>query len=125
MNVQYGDKVGYIFPNSIQLPNGEFAEKYKLVEGTVNEVIKRNDSYIVKTDRFYALDSEELETSTRMMDEGRSIMIVKQPFVLTENARARAEHWILTQNEKFEELMKDFDEEEREVIEPVDEDLDR
>lgn len=125
MKVQCGDKVGYIFPNNIQLPNGEFAEKYKLVEGTVNDVIKRNDSYIVKTDRFYALDSEELETSTRMMDEGRSVMIVKQPFVLTENARARAEHWILTQNERFDELMKGLDEDKKEIIEPVDEDLDR
>lgn len=125
MDIQKGDKVGYIFPNNVQLPNGEFAEKYKLVEGTVNDVIKRNDSYIVKTDRFYALDSEELETSTRMMDEGRSVMIVKQPFVLTENARARAEHWILTQNERFDELMKGLDEDENEIIEPVDEDLDR
>ena len=123
MNVQYGDKVGYIFPNSIKLPNGEFAEKYKLVEGTVNEIIKRNDSYIVKTDRFYALDSEELETSTRMMDEGRSVMIVKQPFVLTENARARAEHWILTQNERFDELMKGLDEEEKEIEDLFDEDF--
>ena len=125
MKVQYGDKVGYIFPNNVTLPNGEFAEKYKLVEGTVNDVIKRNDSYIVKTDRFYAIDSEELETSTRMMDEGRSVMIVKQPFVLTENARARAEHWILTQNERVDELMNGLDEEEKEIIEPVDEDLDR
>ena len=114
MKIKVGDKIGYIFPKNIKAGE-EYLEKYSLIE---SEVYNITETGFVKTDRFYALDQDELDTDTKMMEGDNSIIIMKRPFVLTEAAREKAECWIRNQNEivdrkiKFETIPEEKDLEE-------------
>lgn len=87
-----GDVIGYI---------EEYAReenKWELVESKVTSIrLTKEGLKIYAPKRFRPLYAEDVEFNTKLM-EGDSLIVVKEPFVLTEKTRFRAERWVAAAN---------------------------
>ena len=73
------DKIGYIRRATI-----DGKEQFKFIEAKVKSVRIGKKGTSVYTDRFYALDAEEIEFNTSMIGKGSGLMLVNEPFITTE-----------------------------------------
>lgn len=86
------DKIGYIRRATV---NGK--EQFKFIEAKVKSVRIGKKGTSVYTDKFYALDAEEIESNTSMISEGNGLMLVNEPFVTTDDyselCRKTVKYW--------------------------------
>ena len=74
------DKIGYIRRATV---NGK--EQFKFIEAKVKSVRIGKRGTSVYTDKFYALDAEEIESNTSMISKGSGLMLVNEPFITTDD----------------------------------------
>lgn len=87
-----GDTIGYIKEYTME------ETKWKLVEAKVTSIrLTREGVKIYAPEKFRPLYADDVEFNTKLM-EGDSLIIVKEPFVLNEKTRFRAERWIAAAN---------------------------
>ena len=86
------DKIGYIRRATV---NGK--EQFKFIEAKVKSVRIGKRGTSVYTDKFYALDAEEIESNTSMISKGSGLMLVNEPFVTTDDyselCRKTVDYW--------------------------------
>ena len=86
------DKIGYIRRATV---GGK--EQFKFIEAKVKSVRIGEKGTSVYTDKFYALDAEEIEFNTSMIRKGSGLMLVNEPFVTTEeyseHCRKAVDYW--------------------------------
>ena len=86
------DKIGYIRRATV---NGK--EQFKFIEAKVKSVRIGKKGTSVYTDKFYALDAEEIESNTSMISKGSGLMLVNEPFITTDDyselCRKTVDYW--------------------------------
>lgn len=86
------DKIGYIRRATV-----DGKEQFKFIEAKVKSVRIGEKGTSVYTDKFYALDAEEIEFNTSMIRKGSGLMLVNEPFVTTEeyseHCRKAVDYW--------------------------------
>lgn len=98
VHVHVGDTIGLIIKVLFNMKDNR--ENYwKLTEGKVKSITLNSKGRRVKADHFYTLDAEEIESNTNWMLESDRLILTREPFILTDNLRARIERWIERENE--------------------------
>ena len=86
------DKIGYIRRATV-----DGKEQFKFIEAKVKSVRIGKKGTSVYTDKFYALDAEEIEFNTSMIGNGSGLMLVNEPFITTdeysEHCRKTVDYW--------------------------------
>lgn len=87
------DKIGYI--RQQKQPDG--TTEFKLIEAKIKFVRIGKRGTSVYSDRFYALDAEELEANTEIMSESSNLILVGEPFItndeMTERLKKVVDRW--------------------------------
>ena len=87
------DKIGYI--RRQEHPDG--TTEFKLIEAKIKFVRIGKRGTSVYSDRFYALDAEELESNTEIMSESSNLILVGEPFItndeMTERLKKVVDRW--------------------------------
>ena len=87
------DKIGYI--RRREYPDG--TTKFKFIEAKIKSVRIGKKRTSVYSDRFYALDAEELKSNTEMMSDSSKLVLVGEPFItngeITERLKKVVDHW--------------------------------
>ena len=86
------DKIGYIRRATV-----DGKEQFKFIEAKVKSVRIGKKGTSVYTDKFYALDAEEIEFNTSMIGKDSEIMLVNEPFITTDEysdrCRKTVDYW--------------------------------
>jgi hypothetical protein len=86
------DKIGYIRRATV-----DGKEQFKFIEAKIKSVRVGKKQTSVYTDKFYALDAEEIEFNTEMIGKGSGIMLVNEPFITndeySEHCRKTVDYW--------------------------------
>lgn len=87
------DRIGYI--RRQDNPNG--TTTFKLIEAKIKSVRIGKKRTSVYSDRFRALDAEELEENTELMADNSELILVNEPFVMNDEMsvllKKIVEHW--------------------------------
>ena len=102
MEVRCGDTIGYITKVLFNMKDDR-TNYWKLSEGKVKSITINSRGRRVKADHFYTLDAEEIEDNTRWLLETPTLILVTEPFIMTDELRARVEKWIERENEMEQE----------------------
>lgn len=97
MEVRRGDTIGIIQKVLFNMKNDR-TNYWKLSEGKVKSITINSRGRRVKADHFYTLDAEEIEHNTNWMLENDRLILTREPFILTDELRARVEKWIEKEN---------------------------
>lgn len=96
VTVKLGDSIGVI---QKVLWSGDGRENYwKMSEGKVKSININSKGRRVKADHFYTLDAQEVEANTEWMLADKNIILVCEPFILTDELRERVNRWIEREN---------------------------
>jgi len=95
--VKLGDTIGLI--NKVLFDMKGRENYWKLTEGKVKSITLNRKGRRVKADHFYTLDAEEIESNTKWMLENDRLILTCEPFILTDELRARVNRWIEHENE--------------------------
>lgn len=98
MEVRRGDTIGLIQKILFNMKDDR-TNYWKLDEGKVKSITINSRGRRVKADHFYTLDAEEIEHNTKWMLENDRLILTREPFILTDELRARVEKWIERENE--------------------------
>lgn len=99
--VQIGDSIGLL--NKVLFNMKDDRTNYwKLTEGKVKSITQNSKGRRVKADHFYTLDAEEIEFNTHWMEQANGLVIVTEPFILTDELRERVNRWIEQENQDDE-----------------------
>lgn len=86
------DKIGYIRRATV-----DGKEQFKFIEAKIKSVRVGKKQTSVYTDKFNTLDAEEIELNTEMINKGRGIMLVNEPFItddeFSECCRKTVDYW--------------------------------
>mgnify|MGYP000949798260 CR=1 FL=1 len=74
------DKIGYI-RRSTDSESGK--ETFKFIEAKIKRISIGKNKSSIYTDKFYALDLEEVESNTKIISRGSGLMLVGEPFITT------------------------------------------
>lgn len=91
--MQVGDSIGIILKC---LRDGK--AYWKLAEGKIKSITINSKGKRVKADHFYTLDANEVEANTQWLMETPALVLIGEPFVLTDDLRKRVETWIEANN---------------------------
>lgn len=87
------DKIGYIHRQ--EHPDG--TTEFKLIEAKIKFVRIGKKGTSVYSDKFYALDAEELESNTEIMSGSSNLILVGEPFItndeMTERLKKVVDRW--------------------------------
>lgn len=87
------DRIGYI--RRQEYPDGK--TEFKFIEAKITSVRIGKKGTSVYSDRFRALDAEELESNTEIMSGNSRLVLVGEPFItneaLSERLQKVVEHW--------------------------------
>ena len=97
MEVRRGDTIGLIQKVLFNMKDDR-TNYWKLSEGKVKSITINSRGRRVKADHFYTLDAEEIEHNTNWMLENDRLILTREPFILTDELRARVEEWIERKN---------------------------
>ena len=97
MEVRHGDTIGYIQKILFNMKDDR-TNYWKLSEGKVKSITINSRGRRVKADHFYTLNAEEIEHNTNWMLENDRLILTREPFILTDELRARVEKWIEREN---------------------------
>lgn len=92
------DRIGYI-------QHYFSPERFKYIEAKIKRINIGKTKTSIYSDRFNALDMEELESNTRFAQNGlkNGYIMVQEPFITSEALKAQAERWCEETNKKLEE----------------------
>lgn len=76
---------------------------WRLIEGTVKSITLNSKGRRVKADKFYTLSADDVEFATAWMMENELLVLIHEPFILTDELRPRIEAWIAAKNEEKHE----------------------
>lgn len=92
MNITPKDNIGYISCRKDE--NGK--EVFRFIEAKIKKVVVCKTKTSVYSDKFNALDAEELISNTEMIGD-RKLMLVTEPFITTddysEHCRQTVDYW--------------------------------
>ena len=97
MEVRRGDTIGLIQKVLFNMKDDR-TNYWKLSEGKIKSITINSRGRRVKADHFYTLDAEEIEHNTNWMLENDRLILTREPFILTDELRARVERWIEREN---------------------------
>lgn len=100
VTVKLGDSIGLI--QKVLWCNDGRENYWKLSEGKVKSINLNSKGRRVKADHFYTLGAQEIEENTEWMLEDKNIILVAEPFILTDELRERVNHWIERENRRWE-----------------------
>ena len=103
MTVKRGDAIGLIQKILFNMKDDR-TNYWNLSEGKVKSITINSRGRRVKADHFYTLDAEEIELNTKWMLEDDRLILTGEPFILTDELRARVEKWIERENELEQEV---------------------
>lgn len=87
------DKIGYIRRQE----NLDGTTTFKLIEASIKSVRIGKKGPSVYSDRFRALDAEELEWNTEIMSDNSALVLVDEPFITNDELSKRLQkvvaHW--------------------------------
>ena len=87
------DKIGYI--RRQENPDG--TTTFKLIEAKIKSVRIGKKGTSVYSDRFRALDAEELEENAELMSDTSKLILVNEPFIMNDEMSERlkkvVDHW--------------------------------
>lgn len=87
------DSIGYIRRQEHEDGTTEF----KFIESKIKSIRIGKKGRSVYSDRFYALDADELESNTEIMSGNSSLVLVGEPFItsdeLSEHLKNVVSHW--------------------------------
>ena len=78
------DRIGYIYTTEI-----DGKTQYKYFEAKIIRINIGKRKISVYSDKFYALDAEELEEDTKYLIENRDVVMVRTPFITNEELANR------------------------------------
>jgi len=97
INVKCGDTIGIV--NKVLFNMKDDRTNYwKLSEGKVKSITLNSRGRRVKADHFYTMGAEDIEANTKWMVENERLILVCEPFILTDELRQRVEGWIERDN---------------------------
>lgn len=97
INVKCGDTIGFV--NKVLFNMKDDRTNYwKLSEGKVKSITINSRGRRVKADHFYTMGAEDIEANTKWMVENERLILVCEPFILTDELRQRVEGWIEREN---------------------------
>ncbi len=95
--VKIGDAIGLV--NKVLFNMKDNRENYwKLSEGKVKSITINSRGRRVKADHFYTMDAEEIEFNTEWMLGNERLILIREPFILTDSIRKRVAGWIEREN---------------------------
>lgn len=80
INITPRDKIGYISRRKDE--NGK--EYFKFIEAKIKKVVVGKTRTSVYSDRFNALDADELISNTEIINGKNGLMLVTEPFITTD-----------------------------------------
>ena len=87
------DKIGFISKRT----TGDGRDYFKFIEAKIKSVRIGKKQTSVYTDKFYAIDAEEIELNTEIIGKGSGIMLVNEPFITndeySEHCRKTVDCW--------------------------------
>lgn len=87
------DRIGYIRRQE----HLDGTTSFKFIEAKIKSVRIGKKQTSVYSDKFYALDAEELESNTEIMSGNSTIVLVGEPFItndaLSERLQMVVDHW--------------------------------
>lgn len=92
MTINIGDTIGLIHRVLFDMQGRE--NYWKLCEGKVKSITQNSRGRRIKADNFRTLDADEVEFNTDWMLKTDRLVMVCEPFILTDELRERAERWI-------------------------------
>lgn len=96
MTVKYGDTIGFV--NKVLFDMKGNQNYWKLTEGKVKSITINSRGRRVKADHFYTLDAEDIEMNTKWMSQNDRLILTTEPFIMTDELRARVQKWIDKEN---------------------------
>lgn len=85
-------KIGYIKEYDLKL-NPYLTERFKFIETTfTRRISSRGDRVYSKL--FLPLDYDEIVFNAKIMKENKSIVLVREPFLLDDELREKATKWV-------------------------------
>lgn len=94
--IKRGDMVGFINKVLFDMKGNE--NYWRLTEGKVKSITINSRGRRIKADHFYTLDADEIESNTKWMEETEGLVLVREPFLLTDKLKERANKWIEQEN---------------------------
>lgn len=94
--IKRGDMVGFISKVLFDMKGNE--NYWRLTEGKVKSITINSRGRRIKADHFYTLDADEIESNTKWMEETEGLVLVTEPFLLTDKLKERANKWIEQEN---------------------------
>lgn len=92
--IKVGDRIGYI--KNYRTSAEQTKDTFKYVESKVSSVRYGKTKVSVKAKGFYTLDGEEIEANTKMIMQGK-LLLIREPFItndeLAERCRKACEYW--------------------------------
>lgn len=89
------------------LSDGKGRKNYwKLTEGKVKSITVNSKGRRVKAEHFYTLDAYDIEFNTKWLLENDNIVLVCEPFILTDELRERVDRWINYENSLEQEAIQ-------------------
>lgn len=110
MNVEIpcnvGDKIGYI-----QEYSKDGKTEWKLMEGRVTSIRMNKKNIVVRVPKLFTrpIDADSLGFNTEDMEKAEGYILAREPFVLNEITRAKAERWVAWANENPEQVKSIFE----------------
>lgn len=87
------DRIGYIRRTA----NADGTYTFKYIEAKIKSIRVGKKGTSVYSDRFYALDADELESNTEIMDRKSDLVLVGEPFItseaLSEHLKKIVDYW--------------------------------
>ena len=87
------DRIGYIRRQE----HLDGTTSFKFIEAKIKSVRIGKKQTSVYSDKFYALDAEELESNTEIMSRNSTLILVEEPFItndaLSERLQRVVDHW--------------------------------
>jgi hypothetical protein len=79
MNITVKDKIGFIRRSK----DLEGKESFKFIESKIKKIVTGKTKTSIYSDKFYAIDADEIESNTDILKKGNGIMLVGEPFITT------------------------------------------
>lgn len=96
-----GDKIGYI-----QEFSRDGKTEWKLMEGRVTSIRMNKNDIVVRVPKLFTrpLDADSLGFNTEDMEKAEGYILVREPFVLNDITKPKAERWVTWANENPEQV---------------------
>ena len=86
-------KLGYIVEYDLEL-NPHLTQKFKFQEATCTRTINTRGDKVRSKMLSYPVDYEDVLSTAKMMKENENLIIVREPFLLDDELKAKVTKWV-------------------------------